>query len=409
MVPFFEFLIPEAAVDFFTRHPSLLSLLNIAFLVFISLLVAWLAKKIATPLLNFIGRSAKLRWFDTFMKNHVFTKLFNAVPSFVIFWAAHYFSVWHSWLLRLAGCVLVVVFIDVARMINKSILEYYETLRIAKSRPIKGFMQIAMILVYCFGAIVIVSILLEKSPLLLVSGLGAMSAVIMLIFHDTILGLVAGVQITANQSIKKGDWIAMPQYGADGEVIDIALHTIRVRNWDNTIVFVPTHKFLGESFVNWSGMTQAGGRQILRSLLIDVTSIRPLTGAELEDLRKIDLLKDFINEKCPLDREKTPSGSPDPGQLTNIGAFREYARAYLRRNENLRQDMMLQVRQLPQTPNGLPIQVYAFSKLTASVQYESLQADIFDHLFAVVGLFGLRLYQNPGSYDIRNGKFGAGN
>lgn len=406
MVPFFELLIPDAAVDFFTRHPSLLSLLNIAVLIIASLFAALVAKKIATPILNFFGRHAKFRWFDTFMKNHVFTKLFNAVPSFVIFWAAHYFSVWHTWLLRLAGCVLVIVFIDVARMINKSILEYYETLRIAKSRPIKGFMQIAMILVYSFGAIVIVSILLEKSPLLLVSGLGAMSAVIMLIFHDTILGLVAGVQITANQSIKKGDWIAMPQYGADGEVIDIALHTIRVRNWDNTVVFVPTHKFLGESFVNWSGMTQSGGRQILRSLLIDVTSIRPLTGEELENLRKIDILKDFINEKSPVNSGEKLSDAPDLTRLTNVGAFREYARAYLRCNENLRQDMMLQVRQLPQTQYGLPIQIYAFSKLTASVQYESLQADIFDHLFAVVGLFGLRLYQSPSSYDIRDVKIG---
>ncbi|MBR6243958.1 mechanosensitive ion channel [bacterium] len=407
MVPFFELLIPDAAVDFFTRHPSLLSLLNIAVLIIASLFAALVAKKIATPLLSFFGRHAKLRWFDTFMKNNVFTKLFNAVPSFVIFWAAHYFSVWHTWLLRLAGCVLVVVFIDVARMINKSILEYYETLRIAKSRPIKGLMQIAMILVYCFGAIVIVSILLEKSPLLLLSGLGAMSAVIMLIFHDTILGLVAGVQITANQSIKKGDWIAMPQYGADGEVIDIALHTIRVRNWDNTIVFVPTHKFLGESFVNWSGMTQSGGRQILRSLLVDVTSIRYLTDEECETLRKIGILKDFIDEMCP--REGSRASEPQDSGLTNIGAFREYARAYLRSNENLRQDMMLQVRQLPQTQYGLPIQIYAFSKLTASVQYESLQADIFDHLFAVVGLFGLRLYQSPSSYDIRDVKIGENN
>jgi miniconductance mechanosensitive channel len=150
-------------------------------------------------------------------------------------------------------------------------------------------------------------------------------------------------------------------------------------------------------------MTQAGGRQILRSLLIDVTSIRYLTDEECESLRKISILKDFIDERCP--REGSKASEPQESGLTNIGAFREYARAYLRSNENLRQDMMLQVRQLPQTPNGLPIQVYAFSKLTASVQYESLQADIFDHLFAVVPLFGLRLFQNPGSYDIR-GKFG---
>jgi miniconductance mechanosensitive channel len=294
---------------------------------------------------------------------------------------------------------------DILRAANKAMLEIYDTFEISKDRPLKGLMQIVLIIIYCVGFIAIISILLDKSPALLLSGFGAMTAVIMLIFRDTILGFVAGLQIAANNSIRKGDWIVMPQNNADGEVVDIALHTVKIQNWDKTIVNVPTHKFLEESFTNWRGMVESGGRRICRSILIDVSSIRYLTDEEMEKFGRIGILSGYIKEKSSeisAWNAKVDSGIPiDSRRLTNIGTFREYARRYLLSNDKLRQDLTLLVRFADFGEHGIPLQIYAFTKTTELTEYEAVQADIFDHLIATAGFFGLTLYQQPGWHDIQ--------
>ncbi|QEH81099.1 mechanosensitive ion channel [Sphingomonas sp. C8-2] len=277
----------------------------------------------------------------------------------------------------------------------------------AASRPIKGYVQVVRILLFAGAAILIVAALMEQSPLLLLSGLGAMAAVLMLVFKDTILSLVASVQLTSNDMLRVGDWIEMPQLNADGDVIDIALHTVKVQNWDKTITTIPTHRLIAESYKNWRGMRDAGGRRIKRSLSIDQTSIRFLTGEEQQAMRRFALIDDYLDRKrAELDRwnEQLAAAGRDPvngRRATNIGTFRAYVVAYLRSHARVSQDMTMLVRQLQPGPQGLPLEIYCFTATTAWADYESIQADIFDHLLAILPEFGLRLFQEPSGQDVR--------
>jgi len=299
------------------------------------------------------------------------------------------------------------VMLGVFRALCKSGLEIYDKYEVSREKPLKGAAQIVIILAYIVGAVVIVSIMMDKSPALLLSGLGAMTAILMLIFRDTILGFVAGIQIISNNSIRKGDWIVMSKYEADGDVIDIALHAVKVQNWDKTIVSIPTHKFLEESFTNWRGMVEAGGRRICRNINIDVSSIHYLDEAEIAELRKVQLITDYLDRRIAEvrdwnEKKKADMTMPVNGRwLTNIGTFREYTRNYLLQHEDLRNDMLMLVRQMPPTASGLPLQIYVFTKTTAWVEYERVQSDVFDHLLAAIGYFGLRVFQNPGGHDIK--------
>jgi miniconductance mechanosensitive channel len=237
--------------------------------------------------------------------------------------------------------------------------------------------------------------------------LGALTAVLMLIFKDTILGLVASIQISSHDMVRVGDWVSMPQYGTDGDVLEITLNTVKIQNWDKTISTIPTYAFISGSFKNWRGMTDSRGRRIKRSLNINMTSIKFCTDKEIADYKKIEMLKDYIdsvqseiathNETNSHDKSSLLNGR----NLTNIGLFREYAHQYLMANENLRSDLTLMVRQLEPTENGLPIEVYCFSSNINWVDYESIQADIFDHLLSSVSNFDLEVFQNP------TGKFGS--
>jgi miniconductance mechanosensitive channel len=277
----------------------------------------------------------------------------------------------------------------------------------AASRPIKGYVQVVKMLLFAGAAILIVAALMEQSPLLLLSGLGAMAAVLMLVFKDTILSLVASVQLTSNDMLRVGDWIEMPQLNADGDVIDIALHTVKVQNWDKTITTIPTHRLIAESYKNWRGMREAGGRRIKRSLSIDQTSIRFLTGEERQAMRRFALIDDYLDRKrAELDRwnERLAAAGRDPvndRRATNIGTFRAYVVAYLRSHARVSQDMTMLVRQLQPGPQGLPLEIYCFTATTAWADYESIQADIFDHLLAILPEFGLRLFQEPSGQDVR--------
>jgi len=280
----------------------------------------------------------------------------------------------------------------------------------AASRPIKGYLQVVKIAIFSAAAILIIAALIDQSPLLLLSGLGAMAAVLMLVFKDTILSLVASVQLTSNDMIRLGDWIEMPDFGADGDVIDIALHTVKVQNFDKTITTIPTHRLISEPFRNWRGMFDAGGRRIKRALVIDQNSIRFLGQGEVERLRRFSLLEEYLAQKetelvewnsAQAERACDPVNAR---RLTNIGTFRAYVLAYLRSNQAITDKMFMLVRQLPPSDTGLPLEIYAFSATTAWAEYERIQADIFDHLIAILPEFGLRLFQQPSGLDFTHAR-----
>jgi miniconductance mechanosensitive channel len=284
--------------------------------------------------------------------------------------------------------------------------QIYESYPISRRRPIKGFIQLAKIAVYIFSAIVVIGILIGESPIILLGGLGAMTAVLLLIFKDTILSLVASIQLTGQDLIRPGDWLEMPQFGADGDVIDVALYTVTVQNFDKTIITIPTHRLISDSFRNWRGMRESGGRRIKRSINIDVNSIRVLTDSELKRFKGFALLKDYIATK-EADLAAYNKNLGDAGEagvnlrrLTNVGTFRAYIRSYLRNHPKIRPDMTLLVRQLEPGSEGLPIQVYAFSNDTNWARYEDIQSDIFDHIYSIAPEFGLRIFQKPAGADL---------
>jgi miniconductance mechanosensitive channel len=276
----------------------------------------------------------------------------------------------------------------------------------AAQRPIKGYVQILKIVIYAVAAILVVASLIDRSPLILLSGLGAMAAVLMLVFQDTLLSLVASVQLGTNDMVRLGDWIEMPQQNADGAVIDIALHTVKVRNWDNTITTIPTKKLISDAFKNWRGMSESGGRRIKRSILLDQQSIHFLNDAEQTHLARFALLEDYFIAKAD---ELAAWNARHPGtqsavnqrRLTNVGTFRIYVLRYLRAHPEIHQGMTLIVRQLAPTPDGLPLELYCFTSDTRWVEYERIQSDIFDHLFAILPEFGLRVFQQPSGADMQ--------
>ena len=275
-----------------------------------------------------------------------------------------------------------------------------ESIESLKNKPIKGYVQIVKIIVTSFIAIIIFAIITGQSVAYYISGLGALTAVLLLIFQDTILSFVASVQIGQNDIIKIGDWIEVPEFGADGDVVDIALHTVKVQNWDKTITTIPTSKIVNTSVKNWRAMSEYGGRRIKRSLLIDISSIKFLNKTELEELEKIAPLKKYITSKIEeVDKFNNSISESDSSQeirrLTNIGTYRAYVESYLKQNSNLNTDTMtFLVRQLPSSPEGVPIEIYTFTNTTEWVKYEQIQSDIFDHLFAILPKFGLRVFQN---------------
>ena len=275
-----------------------------------------------------------------------------------------------------------------------------ESIESLKNKPIKGYVQIVKIIVTSFIAIIIFAIVTGQSVAYYISGLGALTAVLLLIFQDTILSFVASVQIGQNDIIKIGDWIEVQEFGADGDVVDIALHTVKVQNWDKTITTIPTSKIVNTSVKNWRAMSEYGGRRIKRSLLIDISSIKFLNKNEIEELLKLAPLKKYIISKIEeVDEYNSLIAESDNSQeirrLTNIGTYRAYVEGYLKQNSNLNTDTMtFLVRQLPSSPEGVPIEIYTFTNTTEWVKYEQIQSDIFDHLFAILPKFGLRVYQN---------------
>lgn len=284
---------------------------------------------------------------------------------------------------------------------------WYEELEVSHQVPIKSFLQGLKVVLVTVSFIFVIAIALDKTPLYLFSGLGALTAVMMLIFKDAILGFVAGIQLTANKMVAKGDWISMPQYGADGFVIDVALTTVKVQNWDKTITTIPTYALISESFLNWRGMFASGGRRIMRSINIDMNTIRLCTPEMYARYEKIEHIKEYLARKKAevkqfnVEHHVAESCRVNGRRLTNVGTFRAYVTAYLRNHPDISREMTFLVRQLQPGEHGLPIEIYVFSKVTSWVEYEGIQADIFDHLLAVAPEFDLRIFQAPSGGDIR--------
>ena len=384
--------------------------LAMAALVLLAAIAAYfLARFFCRKTLHVLAARTKTRLDDVVLRHGVLGRAALLVPAVVVYYGSELFPTLAPGAQRILHIyILAVLALTLSRLLS-AFLEFYETLPVAGHRPMKGYVQLAKIFMYVVSVLVAVSLILDISPWGLLSGVGAMTAVVLLIFRDTILSVLAGMQITGYQLLRRGDWIEMPAFGADGDVVDIALHTVKVQNFDKTVVAIPTHKFLDHSFKNWRGMREAGGRRIKRSVLIDQASIRLLDKALYERLKKIRLIRDYLAQKeeelLKHNRQYIGAGEEslvNGRHLTNIGTFRAYVFAYLKNHPQIRQDLTLMVRQLdPKAESGLPLEVYAFTTVTAWAEYEAVQADIFDHLLAVLPEFGLGVYQRHAHPDTR--------
>ncbi|MEA3504866.1 MAG: mechanosensitive ion channel, partial [Bacteroidota bacterium] len=304
--------------------------------------------------------------------------------------------------------IIIVVLLAIDAFINSINNIYKESFEISKSKPIKGYLQTVKIILFSLGGIIIISTAIGKSAIFLLSGLGALTAVLMLVFKDPILGFVGSIQLSANDMVRPDDWISMPDYGADGTVIDMNLTTVKVRNWDQTISTIPTYALVANSFQNWRGMEEGGGRRIMRSIKINVKSIKFCSPELLAKLKNNRLIADYLKEKedeLKKHNEKydiNPKVKINTRRQTNIGVFRNYLVNYLESHPQINRDMTLIVRQLETTETGLPLQIYCFTSEKAWVQYENIQSNIFDHILTVMPEFELELFQNPSGDDFKN-------
>ena len=384
--------------------------LFLAFLVL--LLVGWvsnfLVKRFLLGVVRSLAKKSKTKLGENLLREGFFLRLSHLAPAFVIGALADLvfssYPVIDGLVDVLINLYLVVIALWVIDAMIDTFYMIYEGSSISSKLPLKGICQAIKILVNVTGVIFILSILLDKSPLYFFSGLGALTAVLLLVFKDVILGLVAGVQLTANNMVRKGDWVEMPKHGADGDVIDVALTTVKIQNWDKTITTIPAHALVSDAFKNWRGMSESGGRRIKRSINLDLSSVRFLTKSEISELEKIDLLKGYLSEKRAeigkegLQVEEHGLAAPllNGRNLTNSGTFRAYCIEYLRAHPSIHQKgMTFLVRQLAPTEKGLPIEIYVFVTDVRWVHYEGIQSDVFDHLLASLPVFGLRAFQLP--------------
>lgn len=379
--------------------------------------LAWLADIVARRWLLRLVRAAATRSANTFddalLMRGVFHWIAHLAPAAVVQLGVPLIPglppVLVTSLRNLAAAVMVALGSLALTRLLAAANDVYQQRPIAKTRPLKGYVQLGQIAIWIIAAIVILGLLVNRSPLLLLSGLGAMTAVLLLVFKDTVLSLVASVQIAANDMLRVGDWIEMASAGADGEVTDVALHAVTVQNWDKTIVRIPTWKLVAESFKNWRGMQEAGARRIKRALHLDVASVRFLDAAEVAGFGRFRLLADYIAGKCASLAETNAALGADAElpanrrRLTNLGTFRAYATAYLRQHPRIHPGMTVMVRQLAPTPAGLPLELYCFTSTTVWVEHEGIASDLFDHLYAMLPEFGLRAFQPPTGHDLREG------
>ncbi len=395
-----------------TIHPLLVPAAGALGLVLAAVLVNFITKSILVRTVHAIAERSEVTWDDALVGHNVFGRLAQVLPALIVFIGIPFIPGMPETVAQLIrnvamGYMVLMLTLALSAMLSAANTIYAAT-PIAKERPLKGFVQLAQIVVWVFGGVLIIAAVLERSPLLLLSGFGAMTAILLLVFKDTILSLVASVQLTAQDMVRVGDWIEMPQFGADGDVVDVQLHTVKVQNWDKTITTIPTHRLIAESFKNWRGMSDTGARRIKRALYIDVSSIRFQTQDEVDHFDRFALLQDYITDKeqslaeYNAGLEAKLDADVNKRRLTNIGTFRAYAYNYLKHRSDIQTGMTLIVRQLAPGPDGLPLEIYCFTNTTVWADYERIQSDIFDHLMAIVPEFGLRLFQKPAGSDLVN-------
>ncbi|MDP1641473.1 MAG: mechanosensitive ion channel [Phenylobacterium sp.] len=391
-------------------YPHLQTLIGLGLLATLAVVVNWLTQHV---LLRIVRRALSLSLKDEaeIFFREVIARLANVAPAVVVYQAVlvvpHLPEAAETVVRNVAAAFMILTVILAITGALNLVNALYARRPEARQRPIKGYIQVGKIVLYAAAAILVVATLLDRSPLLLISGLGAMAAVLLLVFKDTILSLVASVQLTSNDMIRVGDWIEMPQLNANGDVIDLALHTVKIQNFDKTITTIPTWRLINESFVNWRGMQESGGRRIMRAILIDQTTIRFLTPQERRDLDRFALLDVYLASKdkdLAAWNESLVKSGRDPvntRRLTNIGTFRAYVLAYLKVHPGIAKEKTLLVRQRDPTPEGLPLEIYAFTNTVQWEAYEAIQSDIFDHVLSILPEFDLRLFQAPTGRDMR--------
>lgn len=379
-------------------------------LVVLCVLANWLAKRLIVRGIHRWTAKTRVAWDDLLSQRGVFVRLSHLVPGVLLYQGAILF-VDLGLQVPLQRIALAYLGICVAASVHallNALQDIYRRYATAGAKPITGYVQSLQLLLWLGAVVYAVATLLGRSPAGFLTGLGALSAILMLVFRDTILGLVAGVQLTANDLVRLGDWIEMPKYGADGDVIDITLHSVRIRNFDQTITTIPAHALMADSFKNWRGMHEAGGRRIKRSICIDMHTVKFCDAAMLEKFRQVEVLKRYIegkeaeisawnrekgvDERCPLNGRR----------ITNLGTFRAYIGDYLRAHPGIHTEgLIFLIRQLDPTEKGIPLEIYVFTKDTRWPVYEGIQADVFDHLLAAAPWFDLAVYQAPGGRDVR--------
>ena len=367
-----------------------------------------ICRKVLLKVIARIVKQTKATWDDILFDHSVMVHLSHMVVPVIIYLCipiAFAGSAAMAFVQRLCLIFIIVTFLSFVNSFLKAAYTVYSEMESLRGRPLKGLLQTLQVLLWFIGGIVVVSILIGKSPLTLLAGLGASAAILMLVFKDSIMGFVSGVQLSANDMLKVGDWITMPKYGANGYVIEVTLNTVKVRNFDNTITTIPPYLLVSDSFQNWRGMRESGGRRVKRSINIDMTSVRFCTPEMLEKYRKINLLKDYIdqteevvriyNEENGIDNDILVNGR----RQTNLGVFRAYLTAYLKSLPVVNTELNCMVRHLQPTDHGLPVELYFFSTVKDWIPYEAVQADVFDHVLAIIPEFGLRVFQSPSGAD----------
>ena len=379
----------------------------------------FIARTILLKIVPRLAQNLPAGWLLTSLHERVLRRLSQIVPSLVfqvgVFAVPHLGKTLTNIIHNVAVACTVLAVGRVVMAVLDTIAEHNREaiLQASQTRSIKSYVQLGQLLTMIVVGIIMIGALIDRSPLILLSGLGAMSAVLMLVFKDTILSFTAGVQLAGNDMLHVGDWLQMDQVGADGMVVDMALNTVKIRNWDNTITTIPTWRLMSESFKNWRGMSESGGRRIKRSILIDNATVRFLSDSEVQELSHIALLKPYLDSKTrEIDHFNTDFAQKAPDmahevvnlrKLTNLGTFRAYVNAYLQAHPRLRQDMLMMARMMESTTNGTPLEIYAFTSTTALQEYEMIQGDIFDHLMAILPEFGLHAFQNPSGNDVKVG------
>jgi miniconductance mechanosensitive channel len=386
-----------------------ISWISIIIAVFILAFIAnYIAKRILLVGVSRIIKKTKTAWDDALLENKVFTRLSHIAPALVIYFSATVFSTeLQEYIQRISAIYMIFAGVSVLSAFLNAVVDIYRSFESSRRKPIKGYIQVAKIIVFVFIAIYVVGILLNKSVLPILTGLGAMTAIILLIFKDSLLGLVASIQLSGNDMVRIGDWISMPKYGADGDVTDITLTTVKVQNWDKTISYIPAYALVSDSYKNWRGMEESGGRRIKRSINIDMSSVKFASAEMVQRWEKIRVLKEYLatkqeelaayNQEHGIDDSELVNGR----RMTNLGTFRAYLSEYLKNHPKIHNNMTFLIRHLQPTEKGIPIEIYVFSNDQAWANYEAIQADIFDHVLAAIPEFDLRVFQHPSGEDIK--------